>query len=128
MPIFGIITEQQHLLIIFSVKVAVRVRPFNGREKDRNAKCIIEMSGPATKIRNPEEPKAEPKNFAFDFSYWSHDGCVDRGDGYMDPKPGSNYASQQKVFDDLGRGVLQNAYEGRVSWTNVHFTRIHGDT
>merc|ERR1712235_5874 len=70
------------------------------------------MNGPATKIFNPEEPKAEPKNFAFDFSYWSHDSFVDRGDGYMDPKPGSNYASQQKVFDDLGRGVLQNAYEG----------------
>lgn len=24
----------------------------------------------------------------------------------------SPYASQQKVFDDLGRGVLQNAFEG----------------
>ena len=68
----------------------VRVRPFNGREKDRKAKCIIEMNGPATKIFNPEEPKAEPKNFAFDFSYWSHDG----------------------------RGVLKNAYEGKVSRTS----------
>ena len=96
---------------MFSVKVAVRVRPFNGREKDRNAKCIIEMNGPATKIRNPEEPKAEPKNFAFDFSYWSHDGCVDNN-GYMEAAAGSNYASQQKVFDDLGAGVLKNAYEG----------------
>ena len=81
------------------------------------------MNGPATKIFNPEEPKAEPKNFAFDFSYWSHDGCVDRGDGYMDPKPGSNYASKQKVFDDLGRGVLKNAYEGRVSRTSGRRTR-----
>lgn len=24
----------------------------------------------------------------------------------------SKYASQQKVFDDLGRGVLQNAFDG----------------
>lgn len=30
----------------------------------------------------------------------------------MEPEPGSNYASQQMVFDDLGRGVLKNAYEG----------------
>ena len=28
-----------------SVKVAVRVRPFNQREKDRSAKCIIQMVG-----------------------------------------------------------------------------------
>ena len=72
--------------IFFSVKVAVRVRPFNGREKDRNAKCIIEMKGPSTIIKNPEDPNMEPKKFAFDFSYWSHDSFVDRGDGYMDPE------------------------------------------
>jgi len=94
-----------------SVKVAVRVRPFNGREKDRKAKCIIEMSGPQTKIHNPETPKAEPRTFAFDFSYWSHDSFVDN-DGYMEPEPGSNYASQLQVFEDLGKGVLNNAYEG----------------
>lgn len=28
-----------------SVKVAVRVRPFNGREKEQNSHCIIRMSG-----------------------------------------------------------------------------------
>lgn len=28
-----------------AVKVAVRVRPFNGREKDRGAKLIIAMNG-----------------------------------------------------------------------------------
>lgn len=31
-----------------SVKVAVRVRPFNQRELQRNALCIIEMNGPTT--------------------------------------------------------------------------------
>ena len=73
---------------------------------------LTPWSGPSTIIHNPEEPNAEPKKFAFDFSYWSHDSFVDRGDGYMEPEPGSNYASQQMVFDDLGRGVLKNAYEG----------------
>ena len=36
-----------------SVKVAVRCRPFNGREKDMNSKLIIRMSGGDTYITNP---------------------------------------------------------------------------
>jgi hypothetical protein len=37
-----------------SVKVAVRVRPFNGREKDMGAKLIIRMSKNGTVwITNP---------------------------------------------------------------------------
>ena len=28
-----------------SVKVAVRVRPFNSREKEKQCKCIIKMDG-----------------------------------------------------------------------------------
>ena len=31
-----------------SVKVAVRVRPFNNREISRSASCIIDMDGPKT--------------------------------------------------------------------------------
>ena len=31
-----------------SVKVAVRVRPFNNREVTRDSSCIIEMNGPST--------------------------------------------------------------------------------
>ena len=31
-----------------SVKVAVRVRPFNSREMARDAQCIIEMEGSTT--------------------------------------------------------------------------------
>lgn len=31
-----------------SVKVAVRVRPFNSREIGRESKCIIEMAGATT--------------------------------------------------------------------------------
>ncbi|BFZ12722.1 hypothetical protein BsWGS_15761 [Bradybaena similaris] len=30
----------------------------------------------------------------------------------MDAEPGSNYASQMRVFQDLGQGVLRNAFEG----------------
>uniref|UniRef100_A0A7M4ERX9 Kinesin family member 1A n=1 Tax=Crocodylus porosus TaxID=8502 RepID=A0A7M4ERX9_CROPO len=31
-----------------SVKVAVRVRPFNSREMSRDSKCIIQMTGSTT--------------------------------------------------------------------------------
>uniref|UniRef100_A0A8C2E284 Kinesin motor domain-containing protein n=1 Tax=Cyprinus carpio TaxID=7962 RepID=A0A8C2E284_CYPCA len=31
-----------------SVKVAVRVRPFNSRETSRDAKCVIQMQGSST--------------------------------------------------------------------------------
>ena len=62
-----------------SVKVAVRVRPFNSREKQRNARVIIEMDGKTTVIKNPED-NAE-KKFTFDYSYWSHDGFEEEPNG-----------------------------------------------
>ncbi|XP_078336846.1 kinesin-like protein KIF28 isoform X12 [Crassostrea virginica] len=95
-----------------SVKVAVRVRPFNQREKDRSAKLIIKMQGQMTSISNPEAPNEEPKSFSFDYSYWSHDGFKERSDGILEPAGGSNYSSQRRVFEDLGQGVLDNAFEG----------------
>uniref|UniRef100_A0A8L0DMA5 Kinesin-like protein n=1 Tax=Oncorhynchus mykiss TaxID=8022 RepID=A0A8L0DMA5_ONCMY len=55
-----------------SVKVAVRVRPFNSRETSRDAKCVIQMQGNSTCISNPKQPKNEGKSFTFDYSYWSH--------------------------------------------------------
>ncbi|XDV35868.1 hypothetical protein PO909_005735 [Leuciscus waleckii] len=33
-----------------SVKVAVRVRPFNSREMGKDSKCIIQMSGNTTRF------------------------------------------------------------------------------
>jgi len=42
-----------------SVKVAVRVRPFNQREKDQNSVSIIDMDGiKTTTIRNPVSTRA----------------------------------------------------------------------
>ena len=58
-----------------SVKVAVRVRPFNNREIGRDCERIIEMTGDQTTvITNPKMPhgaKDSTKSFNFDFSYWS---------------------------------------------------------
>ncbi|XP_048664873.1 kinesin-like protein KIF1A isoform X23 [Marmota marmota marmota] len=84
-----------------SVKVAVRVRPFNSREMSRDSKCIIQMSGSTTTIVNPKQPKETPKSFSFDYSYWSHTSPEDL-----------NYASQKQVYRDIGEEMLQHAFEG----------------
>ncbi|CAL1536203.1 unnamed protein product [Lymnaea stagnalis] len=97
-----------------NVKVAVRVRPFNSREKGRNAVGIIDMSGQTTIIKNPST--GEEKKFNFDYSYWSHDGFKEAGDGSMlsdtSHPNGKKFADQNKVYQDLGEGVLKNAWEG----------------
>ncbi|VDN12076.1 unnamed protein product [Dibothriocephalus latus] len=70
------------------------------------------MNNKVTEIINPEK-KNDVKRFTFDYSYWSHDGFVVSDDGtYVPDSPHSPYASQQTVFDDLGRGILQNAFDG----------------
>uniref|UniRef100_A0A8W8LYM8 Kinesin-like protein n=1 Tax=Magallana gigas TaxID=29159 RepID=A0A8W8LYM8_MAGGI len=69
------------------------------------------MKGNSTYIKNPEDLKAEPRSFAFDYSYWSHDEFKESSSGYLEPT-GSRYADQRTVFDDLGRGVLDNAWKG----------------
>ncbi|CAB3998979.1 kinesin KIF28P [Paramuricea clavata] len=95
-----------------SVKVAVRVRPFNSREKDRNSKCCIDMpTKTMTRIQDPENPDQPPKEFTFDFSYWSHDGYEVTAEG-MCVGTNPKYADQRNVFDDLGQGVLNNAFKG----------------
>jgi hypothetical protein len=67
-----------------SVKVAVRVRPFNKREIEMGKdELIIEMEGNKTIITDPENKKK--KDFAFDYSFWSHDQFRTESDGYMSP-------------------------------------------
>ncbi|XP_041859856.1 kinesin-like protein KIF1B isoform X7 [Melanotaenia boesemani] len=84
-----------------SVKVAVRVRPFNTRETSKESKCIIQMQGNTTTILNPKAPKEPAKTFSFDYSYWSHttpeDPC---------------FASQNQVYNDIGKEMLAHAFEG----------------
>lgn len=69
------------------------------------------MKGTTTYLKNPEEPDEEPKNFTFDFSYWSHDGFEEKPDGYLAPAV-PHYADQMMVYNDLGKGVLENAWAG----------------
>ncbi|KAI0864365.1 kinesin heavy chain [Xylaria cubensis] len=91
-----------------NIKVVVRCRPFNSREIDRGAKCIVEMKGNQTVLTPPSDgahsgkgPKdLAPKPFAFDRSYWSFN------------KSDPNYAGQENLHDDLGKPLLDNAFQG----------------
>ncbi|XP_072031002.1 kinesin-like protein KIF16B isoform X2 [Amphiura filiformis] len=100
-----------------SVKVAVRVRPINKREINMGSTCIISMEGKKTSITNLKIPataqnnlaihspgenigRERVKTFSYDYSYWSVN-ATDR-----------NFASQDKVFRDLGQDVLKSAFEG----------------
>lgn len=94
-----------------SVKVAVRVRPFNQREIGKESQCCIRMEGDTTYITDPKT--GVQKKFTFDYSYWSHDGFKEDKNGiFVKDSPSSNYASQKMVFDDLGIDVLDNAFDG----------------
>ncbi|XP_041952966.1 kinesin-like protein KIF1B isoform X1 [Alosa pseudoharengus] len=84
-----------------SVKVAVRVRPFNSRETSKESQCIIQMQGKTTTIQNPKNPKEAAKSFNFDYSYWSHTTPED-----------PSFASQCLVYNDIGKEMLQHAFEG----------------
>lgn len=88
------------------IKVAVRVRPFSRKEIEIGTECVVEMEKQQTIIKQPsglEVSKLErkqAKTFAFDH-------CFDS----IDPN-GENFASQEVVFDSLGRDILDNAFQG----------------
>ncbi|KAK5092025.1 hypothetical protein LTR70_007892 [Exophiala xenobiotica] len=88
-----------------NIKVVVRVRPFNNRELDRNAQCVVHMSGAQTLLTPPTDAshknKADlQKTFKYDKSYWS----FRRNDPH--------YAGQDTLFADLGDPLLDNAFQG----------------
>ena len=72
----------------------MRVRPFNSREKERNAELIVKMTGQTTILYRPNAEKTgneaeDEKKFTFDHSYWSFDSA--------DPE----YATQKVSFISL---------------------------
>lgn len=79
-----------------SIKVAVRVRPFNGRERDAECTCCVSMSGQTTILH---KSNGDDARFSFDYSYWSH-------------KKDANYASQEQVYQDIGAEMLDHAFKG----------------
>uniref|UniRef100_A0A665WE68 Kinesin family member 13Bb n=1 Tax=Echeneis naucrates TaxID=173247 RepID=A0A665WE68_ECHNA len=90
-----------------NVKVAVRVRPMNRREKDLKTKCVVEMEGNQTVLHpaiiniNNGDPRNQPKTFAYDYCFWS-----------MDESEKDKFAGQDVVFQCLGESLLDNAFMG----------------
>ncbi|XP_044202118.1 kinesin-like protein KIF28P isoform X1 [Thunnus albacares] len=94
------------------VKVAVRVRPFNKRERDAGSRCIVSMVSSSITIQDPRDSQSR-RSFCFDYAYWSHSGFTrDRSGLYLPEEPGGRYADQDSVFQDLGVGILENALQG----------------
>ena len=91
-----------------NIRVAVRVRPFNSRELERQAKCIVRMENSQTILAVPEDSsrsnqavKSErQKIFNFDKSYWSFNPSDE------------HFAGQEALFRDLGSPLLDNAFVG----------------
>ncbi|XP_036942689.1 kinesin-like protein KIF13B isoform X5 [Acanthopagrus latus] len=94
-------------LNVSNVKVAVRVRPMNRREKELKTKCVVEMEGsqtvlhPAITNTNKGDPRSQPKVFAYDYCFWS-----------MDESQQDKFAGQDVVFQSLGKSLLDNAFMG----------------
>lgn len=93
-----------------SVKVAIRVRPFNQRELDLNCQLCVDMHGPTTLLKDLTD-EAKDRSFTFDFSFWSHNEFAEDENGFF-VATSDKYADQRTVFDQVGREVLDNAWEG----------------
>ncbi|KAF3700982.1 StAR-related lipid transfer protein 9 START domain-containing protein 9 [Channa argus] len=92
-----------------NVKVAIRVRPPNARENADGGRLAVQVEDKFVRVRNLKldgradgavDSREKLLEFCFDYSYWSVDPA--------DP----HYASQEKVFQDLGVSVLSGASEG----------------
>ncbi|KAJ2757488.1 Kinesin-like protein kif1b, partial [Coemansia sp. BCRC 34490] len=104
-----------------NVVVAVRCRPLNSRERKRNGSCLVTMQGRQTTIEAPmdiqqrsssihgeqqqqqqqQQSRERRRTYNFDYSYWS---ATDASDPC--------FASQETVFADIGRAVLDHALSG----------------
>lgn len=81
-----------------AVRVAVRVRPFNERERGLGEACCVRMLEGETLLWNKETGKE--KSFQFDHNLWSFSAA--------DP----HFASQERVFGEVGAAALESAFEG----------------
>ncbi|CAH1792509.1 unnamed protein product [Owenia fusiformis] len=95
------------------LKVAVRIRPLSMREITSRCRIILKLtSESALSITNTET--SDEKLFSFDHVFWSVDGFSTNSEGILVPEnqEGSPYADQTMVYTDLGKDIVQNAWEG----------------
>lgn len=91
-----------------SIKVAVRVRPFNERERKLRTELCVDMEGNTTKLIDED---GNERLFAFDHSFWSHNDFEEDDEGIL-RATGDKYADQDYVYDRVGREILENAWKG----------------
>ncbi|KAK6191707.1 hypothetical protein SNE40_003322 [Patella caerulea] len=77
------------------VKVIVRCRPMNEREKNLNCKDVLVMdsSRGLCTIKNPGDPKAPPKHFTFDGSYFTD-------------------STTEQIYNDIAYPLVEGVTEG----------------
>ncbi|XP_067119190.1 osmotic avoidance abnormal protein 3-like isoform X2 [Centruroides vittatus] len=78
-----------------SVKVIVRCRPINKREKELSCKVIINVDTPLGQcsITNPNEKAAPPKNFTFDGAYFTN-------------------ATTEQIYNEIVYPIVEGVTEG----------------
>ena len=90
-----------------SVKVIVRCRPMNEREKNLKCKACISCDERVNKVSifKPDEKSFPPKNFTFDGAYFTN-------------------STTKQIYEDVGfalvDGVLEG-YNGTGQWKVVQF-------
>ena len=82
-----------------NVMVVVRVRPMPTSDLGEGAGCVVSMEGKQCAIN---KGKLGAKQFTFDRCFWS----TDKGPG------GGSFATQETVFEEIGKPVLDNAWGG----------------
>ncbi|KAF4751663.1 hypothetical protein FOZ63_014074, partial [Perkinsus olseni] len=91
-----------------NIRVAIRMRPFNDREKALGAKQSIVVQGNACQVIGdvPKENNkatgrapAAGKTFFYDYAYDSTDSTA-------------HPVSNSTLYDDIGKAILDNAMDG----------------
>lgn len=70
----------------------------NKREKAKGCRRTVSMIDNATFVHDPSDELSPPRQFSYDYSYWSHDGFELSRTGYFKPSDGSKYADQVRQF------------------------------
>jgi len=83
-----------------TIKVCVRVRPFNRRELDAEELCCVHMPTQAKTILSPSHIDDDERTFNFDRAYDSSDSSS------------PNFATQQILMSELGVELEGNALNG----------------
>ncbi|XP_053307835.1 kinesin-like protein KIF17 [Spea bombifrons] len=115
-----------------SVKVVVRCRPINERERDLNCRVVVTMDSSRGQcfIRKPESPEESPKQFTFDGAYYTEhcteqiyneiayplvEGVTEGYNGtifaYGQTGSGKSFSMQGVPHPPAQRGIIPRAFE-----------------